>query len=523
MSNVKSLKRIVLAMTALSVLFPFAALSSLAKIDDSDKRSDRIAIPLVAEQGKEEMPVVEFRHDLHTQALDGQCAACHLEEKDAFVFKFKRNNEPASMELYHEACIKCHDEKKAAKKTYGPLAAECRACHLEKPAAGSSWVAIEFNKSLHYIHEKNKEIKSLDKADTNNCSACHHKANEKSKETFFAKGEEESCFYCHKDQDKDNTRSIRAASHDSCVKCHQSMKDKDITAGPVSCEGCHEAERQKEIKTVDNVPRLKRNQPDKVAITGWGTNAKNTTAFMKAVAFDHEFHESTAKSCKSCHHQTLKRCNDCHGADGGGQNGGFISLDKAMHSTDSSHSCVGCHKTETKRSDCAGCHSMMPAAKKSNPESCKKCHTLSPGELAGADTQMLLNREVTKRTGSYAKIAIDKIPEKVEIGILSEEYKPSVFPHRKVVEAIAARVETSRMANAFHVDQAGLCMGCHHNSPKTLEPPKCASCHSRNETGAQGKAGLKGAYHGQCIGCHQKMEIEAVAATDCIKCHEAKK
>ena len=126
----------------------------------------------------------------------------------------------------------------------------------------------------------------------------------------------------------------------------------------------------------------------------------------------------------------------------------------------------------------------------------------------------------------YTPVKVDKIPETVVIDALSKDYKASSFPHRKVVQAIFQRVEKSDMARAFHTDQAGLCVGCHHNSPKTLEPPKCASCHSKNGPNVDGgsdRPGLKGAYHGQCITCHQKMEVQVVLATDCVKCHEEKK
>ena len=522
MSKVKSLKLIILAMIVLSVLFPFVVQSSIEN-DTIDKRPDRIIIQLEAELSKEEMPAVGFSHDLHTQALDGKCAACHVEKDGVFAFKFKRTEAPASMELYHEGCITCHDEKKAANQNFGPLAAECRSCHVEKQKTGSSWKAIDFTKSLHYTHEKAAAIKGKDTTDSNNCSACHHKYNEKSKEIFIAKGEEESCSYCHKAEKKDDIRPLRNASHDACVKCHQTLKGKEVAAGPVSCEGCHDAAKQNEIKTIADVPRLKRNQPDKVAVTGWKEGSKETKTFMKAVAFDHQSHEAVTDSCTACHHQTLKKCNDCHGTDGGGLQGGFVSLGQAMHNQNSSQSCVGCHKQATKNTDCAGCHSMMASDEKKNPESCKKCHTLTAKELEGADKEMIVQGVIMKRTSAYTTVPADKVPEKVEIAALSKEYMASSFPHKKVVDAIIARVEKSPMANVFHVDQAGLCMGCHHNSPKTLDPPKCASCHSKNSAGEDGMPGLKGAYHGQCIGCHQKMEVASVIATDCVKCHEAKK
>ncbi len=226
----------------------------------------------------------------------------------------------------------------------------------------------------------------------------------------------------------------------------------------------------------------------------------------------------------------MKKCNDCHGVEGGEQKGGFISLEQAMHKQDSNRSCIGCHKDFTKNADCAGCHSLMPVKNK-NPESCKACHSIPVAQLEVAEPAQVAKKVLTELSSGYKTVKEDKIPETVVIDGLAAEYKPSQFPHRKVVQAIAKRVEKSGMAKAFHTDQAGLCMGCHHNSPKTLEPPKCASCHSKtgsglndgSDNGLDGRPGLKGAYHGQCITCHQKMDVKSVAATDCVKCHEEKK
>jgi hypothetical protein len=522
MSNVKSLMLLVLAMIALSVLFPFVVLSGVE--EDSDQvRADRIIIELDAENSKQEMPAVAFSHDLHTQATEGKCVACHTETEGGFVFKFKRTTAPATMELYHEACFACHAETKSANKKSGPLEAQCRACHVENLETATSWVDIVFTKSLHYIHEKNKTIKSKDPKDQRNCSACHHNANNKSKKIFPAKGEEASCSYCHKPRMQDNVRSLRQASHDSCVRCHQTMIAKDMNAGPVTCEGCHTTEGQKVITVLADVPRLDRNQPDMIAVKAWKDNRADAKNYMAAVPFDHQSHEAAVDSCKVCHHQTLNKCTDCHEADGGTLKGGFVSLSQAMHDKNALQSCVGCHKEITTGLDCAGCHGMMPSDRKKDPESCKLCHAIAPDQLTRANETYMVKEKVNQRRNSYTKVVSDKIPETVKIGILSNEYQPSVFPHKKVMEAIAVRVEKSPLANTFHNDQAGLCMGCHHNSPRTLEPPKCASCHSRNSDGADGMPGLMGAYHGQCIGCHQKMKIERLPATDCVKCHEVKK
>lgn len=521
MSKVKPFQLIILAMIVLSILFPLIGQSSNKKSND-DKRLDHINIQLGAELSKNEMPAVGFLHDLHTQAVDGKCTTCHLEEEGGFVFEFKRTTEKASMELYHDECIACHVEKKASNGKTGPLTADCRSCHVTKKPIGSSWEKINFDKSLHFIHENSGRIKGQDIASKDNCSVCHHKYNEKTKEIFYIKGEEESCGYCHKPEKQDSIRPIREASHDACVKCHQTLKSKNTDAGPVTCNGCHDKKEQQKIKKVSDIPRLKRNQPDEVAITGWEIGSKSTKNYMNGVAFNHKVHETRTESCKACHHETLKKCNDCHKTDGGDLKGGFVSLSQAMHNLDNTRSCVGCHKEFTKSSDCAGCHFQAPI-KKDNSESCKTCHNLQQTQLKSMDPVAVAKMALTDLSESYKPVKEDKIPEKIVIDVLANEYKPSQFPHRKMVQAIFLRVEKSNMAKVFHNDQAGLCMGCHHNSPKTLDPPKCASCHSKKGPDSDGRPGLKGAYHGQCITCHQKMEVKSIAATDCAKCHEEKK
>jgi class III cytochrome C family protein/cytochrome c7-like protein len=542
MSKAKSFQLFILAMIVLSFMFPFIGNTSVkpsVNLGDNEKRSDIITLELSAELSKNEMPAVDFLHDKHTESLEGKCTSCHTQNDKAFVFKFKRTETDGSMDLYHNECVACHVEKKSQNKTFGPLAAECRTCHTEEKNIGSSWTKMEFDKSLHFVHERAKPIKAINSTDKNNCSACHHKANEKTNETFYTQGEEESCAYCHKsglegqpgqisqiDQpsqqnpsQRNEVRPIREAAHDSCVKCHQTLTGQNVAAGPTTCNGCHDLEKQKEIEKVADIPRLKRNQPDEVALTGWKLGSKLENTFMPGVAFNHKSHESNTQSCKTCHHETLKKCSECHDAEGGELSGDFISLEKAMHSTNSDRSCIGCHKEETKSKDCAGCHSLA-SAYKTDSESCNSCHTMNPVKLNNSDSTQMVRMALKNQ---YEPVAQNSIPEMVVIKSLSSDYMESNFPHRKVVNAIAGRVEKSEMAKLFHEDQAGLCMGCHHNSPKTLEPPKCASCHSKKGPSVDGRPGLKGAYHGQCISCHQKMEVEIVLATDCVKCHEEKK
>jgi len=521
MPKVKSFQFVFLAMIVLSILFPVTG-QTRTKNRDTDKRPVRIIIQPGAGLIKNEMPAVSFLHDLHTQAVEDKCAACHFEKNKVFVFKFKKIGKKAPMDFYHNECIGCHKKKKASNENAGPDSAECRSCHITGKSKSSSWEKIKFSKSLHFIHESSEQIKGMGPADKDNCSRCHHQYNEKTKEIYYIKGEEESCFYCHKPVKQGTIRRIREASHDACVKCHQPLKGQNITAGPTTCNGCHDKEKQQKIKKLVDIPRLKRNQPDEVVITGWKSGSRKTKNYMNPVAFDHKFHEAKTQDCRTCHHETLKKCNECHGTKGGELKGGFISLGQAMHKQDSTRSCIGCHKEATKSSDCAGCHFHAPA-NKDNSNSCKTCHSLQQAQLQSTNPVEAVKMALADFSSHYKPVPEDKIPEKIVIDVLSKDYSPSSFPHRKVVRAIAKRVENSPMAKAFHKDQAGLCMGCHHNSPKTLEPPKCASCHSKNGPGPNGRPGLKGAYHGQCITCHQKMEVKAVAATDCTKCHEKKK
>ncbi|MCF6247195.1 MAG: hypothetical protein L3J69_07515 [Desulfobacula sp.] len=521
MSKVKSFQLIILAMIVLFIMFPFIGQASTPEVT-KEIGPDRIIIKLENELKKNEMPVVGFMHDVHTKAVGDKCTACHVEEKGSVVFKFKRTQKKASMELYHNECVACHKEKKSAKDSFRPLTAECRACHVGREARTSLWEQIKFDKSLHSIHERSAQIKGMESSGEDNCSRCHHQYNEKTKETFFTRGQEEACIYCHKSETKNDIRSIRQASHDSCVKCHQSFKAQNISAGPVRCAGCHDVQMQKQIKIAIDITRLKRNQPDVVVLTGWKNGSKKEKGFMNAVAFNHKFHEEKTVSCKACHHETLKKCSDCHTPGGGDVNGGFVSLEKAMHTMDTNQSCLGCHKEATRAKECAGCHFNAPIEAK-NPASCKTCHSLTSGLLETMTSENAAKQALHDLDTRYQAVFVDKIPEEVIIGILSKDYKPSVFPHRKVVQTIIKKVESNEMAKSFHGDQAQLCVGCHHNSPKTLEPPKCASCHSKTGPDADDRPGLKGAYHGQCITCHQKMEVETVLATDCVKCHEEKK
>ncbi|MBU0971343.1 MAG: cytochrome c family protein [Proteobacteria bacterium] len=529
--------RLLFATTAVLCLFPLIAFTSVKIMEDSgEKRPDILTIDIPSSPDHKDMPAVKFKHDMHTQAVEGQCAKCHEKKEEATLFKFKRTEEIPGrnlMDLYHDNCIACHEETKKTAQATGPMEAECRACHNADFNLESSWKKINFDRSLHFRHESAKEIPSTVQSEETNCNACHHSYNEKTKAIFYQKGEEGACVYCHKETAEDGIRSGRNAAHDSCVACHLKLTEKKIQTGPVDCQGCHEQAAQEKIKVAKEIPRLQRNQPDAALLTGWtilgsdpAENKKTVAQYMDPVAFDHKSHEEKVQTCKACHHETLKKCDSCH-TDKGDEKGGYIKLAQAMHSADKPQSCLGCHNELKKAKDCAGCHSQMPD-KAFKENACASCHNVdakeTPMELL-TDKKAAGNLAQTVRqnqTPPYAKVDLDNIPETISIKTIADEYKPSQFPHRMVVQAIFERAGQSSMAKAFHGNELTLCMGCHHNSPATLTPPKCASCHGETPDLDSGKPGLKGAYHGQCITCHQKMEVKSVVPTDCIKCHELK-
>ncbi|MCA1786206.1 MAG: cytochrome c family protein, partial [Desulfobacteraceae bacterium] len=294
MSKVTSFQLIMIVTTAL-FLFPFLA-QTKSKDSGIVKAPDLITIDLPADIFGNEMPAVDFSHAIHSQAVDNRCDKCHIRKDDeTLIFAFQRTDQAPSMELYHENCLACHEEKKAAKKPSGPLTAECRSCHgAASEPADAQWKKMVFDKSLHYIHETSENISSRVQSDTDNCSACHHEYNEKTNEIFYAKGEESACVYCHQETKTDGIRSMQTAAHDACVACHVSTAGKELPAGPVTCYGCHDEQEQAKIKVVENIPRLKRNQPDAVFMTGLASEGESPEYLMTPVAFDHKGHEETA-------------------------------------------------------------------------------------------------------------------------------------------------------------------------------------------------------------------------------------
>jgi hypothetical protein len=490
-------------------------------------------IDLPAVPGSEQMPAVQFLHDRHTEALKDQkdCSVCHQQKDQNYTFKFKRlkDSQPETdMTIYHDNCIGCHQETIRSGNYAGPVSGDCRSCHNKKPTATSSWHPLPFDKSLHYRHESSSSIKPTQMAEDTNCSACHHDYDKQSQKTVYKKGEEANCRYCHLDVTTKEARSNKTASHSACINCHQKITATAQTAGPVNCAGCHDLSAQKKIKIVDSVPRLKRNQPDLVLLASWmntiDPSAKPSQAQINPVAFNHRAHESKTADCISCHHKSLQRCGECH-TEPGDKKGDFVTLETAMHRTQTKESCMGCHRQVQTAATCAGCHAAMPA-KKFSEVNCDLCHAvdkagLPPIPISAEQKKILAEETLTVRSSLPSLPAKDQIPETVTISAMVDQYEAVTLPHGKIIHTLARKMEDNHLARFFHNEPTTMCMGCHHNSPASTQPPKCASCHGGTfKANPDERPGLKGAYHSQCISCHEIMKIEKPKATDCTGCHK---
>ncbi len=75
------------------------------------------------------------------------------------------------------------------------------------------------------------------------------------------------------------------------------------------------------------------------------------------------------------------------------------------------------------------------------------------------------------------------------------------------------------MHASIEIRMGGACLTCHEDL-NDKEFQKCGHCHvASNEPDYPARIGLKGAYHRQCIGCHQEQAASVYAPIDCISCH----
>lgn len=536
----RSLRHIVVGIVGIAIIVLSGLLAGAVtdpKSPQTAARADVIPLDELTALGKLEYPLVYFIHDKHTKALAEQgksCEACHpkykseITNKELQSPKFKRVDNPTDMEafrdLYHDACISCHKETAARKLESGPV--ECRDCHTPQPRAESNRLPFGFDLSLHYRHSKAAEKK---------CEVCHHEYNKAEKKLVYKEKQEGTCRYCHL---SDSTKflvetepervanlDMKQASHLQCIACHQDIKAEkkaDKKFGPIECSGCHSPEAQAAIEPVKDRPRMERDQPDAALIHLEVTEIKGR---MAPVPFNHQIHEQNIDSCRVCHHASMTACTDCHTMAGSKKSSG-IQLEGAMHQAGSDRSCLGCHETRKTDPQCAGCHAFI-AKDPVKDSGCLACHADLDGKAIPVDkkarselaAQMLADRKTLSAT--YKP---EDVPETVTISVLSDQYQPVKLPHRKIVDSLAAKMKENKLGEYFHTGDGGLCQGCHHNSPASKEPPRCASCHGRPfDSNNSGRPGLTGAYHIQCIGCHEEMGLEKPAATACTECHEKKK
>jgi hypothetical protein len=517
--------------------------------EDSKVRSDLIMINTIAKQEKPELPAVVFLHGTHTKMMAEQnkdCTTCHKDVNGKMSYKFMRlkDGTPAELkEIYHSNCISCHESENKAGRKSGPLAGECRSCHQKEPELTVKRADAGMDNTLHYRHWSSKII-AQDKGQDTNCGSCHHEYDKYSKKLVYNKGKEESCRACHTSKPEGDVKTDKMdAFHSECVTCHLDLSKAGVDKyGPVECAGCHGEKELAKVKAEDKkllkklggtLPRLPRNQPDAVLMTSSvndrkvDSSKKQLAGMMPPVAFDHKNHESSTKSCRSCHHKTLQACSECH-TEKGTKKGGYVTLENAMHKPDSDRSCTGCHAKEQKKPECAGCHDLIPQNKQSE-RTCSVCHEKIKDDsqadlttLAASAKAARAKEIISERPDSPNLPSIDAIPEFVTINALENEYKPCKLPHRKIIMSLVKKMKGDKLANAFHSTPLAVCQSCHHNSPASATPPSCASCHAKPFLGKDGRPGLKAAYHGQCMTCHKSMGIEKPVSTDCTACHEKK-
>jgi hypothetical protein len=90
-------------------------------------------------------------------------------------------------------------------------------------------------------------------------------------------------------------------------------------------------------------------------------------------------------------------------------------------------------------------------------------------------------------------------------------------PTEIMINGLAKRYEGVLFSHQLHAEMAemsGGCASCHHHNPpgKVLA---CIDCHGEASFNGLARPGLRGAYHRQCLDCHQQWS----KATDCQVCH----
>jgi predicted CXXCH cytochrome family protein len=184
------------------------------------------------------------------------------------------------------------------------------------------------------------------------------------------------------------------------------------------------------------------------------------------VAFSHEAHTLMAEDCATCHHHSeagqTPSCNKCHDASSASKESGIPGLKDAYHRL------------------CMGCHREMEMG----PTGCAECHAAKAVKVA-------------QKAPVPVRKKAEKGPEILILGALEKRYEPVTFSHD------------------MHTLMADDCATCHHHS-EPGQTPGCHECHGAPfDPKNLNMPGLKGAYHLQCMGCHQEMDSGPVGCTEC--------
>ena len=503
-------------------------------------QDNKISIAHTEIFGKLQRPQVIFDHKKHAEAYKTKgCTECHpVNDKNELIFNFpkkvKGKSAKAVMKAFHDECIDCHKKEKK-----GPVT--CNNCHMKEFAAAS----VKIPPAAFDFVDHNKHVKIMGRFGKNDCGQCHHTFDMKEQKLINKQGSEQSCASCHDRNSKKGSDlaaitkvaaekglSVRKASHQQCLGCHVAYQqtyqkmDKNEVHGihqekircnichisgfkkvvsctdchvPMNCSQCHTG-KYKTVAELKNAPRPYRGQKDVAFI-----DIENSK--MKGVPFNHRAHEANTKSCRTCHHETLQSCKECHSLTGSPKGGG-INIANAYHRVSSQQSCAGCHNIMKAEKECAGCHYYIAGmdVETMNPKknTCAACHS----GRSGMAMPRLLSTPAVK--------------EEIEINVLAKDFEASKFPHRDVISALVSVSNDSRLATYFHRDVQTLCRGCHHQSTAAaeLQTPQCRNCHMvADDKGALNRTKLVSAYHRQCLGCHEKMEM--TKGRKCLECHKA--
>ncbi len=297
-----------------------------------------------------------------------------------------------------------------------------------------------------------------------NCETCHHHSSQVEAAP--------PCRECHGVTSGDlRLPGLKGAYHRQCMNCHREMG-----AGPLDCEGCH-------AKADGAVSR----DPYALALEAVGDEILlgHLALDFGGVRFKHRLHVEVTDACNECHHhekgyEKTPPCRECHNT--------RSELKQAYH-----EQCLGCHRTTSAKRQ-ARVEDLLAGVEKARAE----------GRTEEVET--LRKRVEQERERGASPLSCKdchlpkKAPKSMDLGHVAKLFGPVPFDH------------------AGHVQAAAFCTDCHHTNKNYEVFQPCRSCHGDDDhPGKNGAVIARAAYHGQCIGCHQKDNQGPVGCTSCHK------